>query len=224
MDTEARIAELEHYYELRAPEYEALYYRRDPVRRAELAAAGTKMNGVLGGCRVLEVACGTGYWTRIVSPVAQEIVAIDVSSEMLALAAQKEYPSGNVRFCRADAYRLDTVPGSFDAGLVNFWISHVPRVKLNGFLRTLHEKVGEGAHVFMMDNLNTPGCGGEFVHQPGCEDTFKIRELSDGSRHRIIKNYFDGGDLQLLLGPHSVDLDIEMGQYYWWLSYLVRLR
>jgi hypothetical protein len=142
---------------------------------------------------------------------------------MLNIARQKAYPSQNVRFLLADAYGLDTVPGSFDAGLANFWISHVPRAKLDAFIRGFHERLGEGSLVFMIDNLNTPGHGGEFVSEPNSADTFKLRELSDGSVHKIIKNYFEECELVELLEPHSRNLSIETATYYWWLTYSVRV-
>jgi len=77
------------------------------------------------------------------------------------------------------------------------------------------------AAVFMIDNLNTPGYGGDFVQVPGSEDTFKLRELSDGSKHRVIKNYFESRELREILAPHARDVVIDRREHYWWLSYTV---
>jgi ubiquinone/menaquinone biosynthesis C-methylase UbiE len=213
--------ELEAYYRLRANEYDEIYTRDDPLRQPELVHAAARMKEVVAGRRVLEIACGTGFWTEVASAVAVEVVAIDLSAEMIDVAKQRAYPRGNVRFIVADAYRLDDVPDDFDAALANFWISHVPKSKLHGFLRRFHAHLKPGAAVFMIDNRNTPGYGGEFVAVPGSEDTFKLRELSDGSRHRIIKNYFESKELRALLEPYAGDIVIDRREHYWWLSYAV---
>ncbi|TET46241.1 hypothetical protein E3J62_04735 [candidate division TA06 bacterium] len=66
------------YYDLRAEEYEEIYLRDDPVRQSEQAAIATAMKETLSDRRVLEVACGTGFWTEIVARVCEYVVAIDM--------------------------------------------------------------------------------------------------------------------------------------------------
>ncbi|MDH3216468.1 MAG: class I SAM-dependent methyltransferase [Candidatus Krumholzibacteria bacterium] len=222
MEQDDGIEALERYYRMRAPEYDDIYARADDVRRGELASATEMMKSVVDGRRVLEVACGTGFWTHIASEVATKIVAIDASSEMLDVAGQKKLRADNVTFIKADAYRLDEVPGTFDAGVASFWVSHVPKARLKSFLSAFHQRLGKRASVFMMDNFNTPGYGGEFLCKPGSQDTFKLRELADGSKHTIIKNYFDTNKLRYLFAPVSNQLVIGSGTYYWWLSYVTK--
>ena len=71
----------------------------------------------------------------------------------------------------------------------------------------------------MADNMNVPGVGGEFVTSAESKDTCKIRELKDGSRHCIIKNYYDESELRKVLSPHCIDLETHFGQAYWWMRY-----
>ena len=59
--TESTGAGLVDYYSRRAPEYEAMWHRDEPVRQAEQAVIASEMGRLLRGRRVLEVACGTGY-------------------------------------------------------------------------------------------------------------------------------------------------------------------
>ena len=113
----------QNYYDHRAREYEEIYHREDPVRRGELADIASAMRMLLSGCRVLEVACGTGYWTEVAAEVAQHVVAVDISADMLAVARSKGLSAEKVEFCQADSYMLGRVPGGFDAGLANFWFS-----------------------------------------------------------------------------------------------------
>jgi SAM-dependent methyltransferase len=170
------------YYSRRAREYEQIYQRDDPVRQGEQDESVEAMRKALRERGVLEVACGTGYWTAILAEVAQHVVAIDSAREMLAIAREKGLPPKRVEFREGDAYALESVPGSFDAGMVNFWFSHVPKARIDEFLQGFHVRLGPGAIVFMADNVYVPGIGGELVTRPGIEDTFKLRELSDGAQ------------------------------------------
>lgn len=207
------------YYDRRAGEYEEIYGRDDPVRQAELAAIGDALREAVAGRRVLEVACGTGYWTPGIAEVAQRMLGIDTSADVLAVARQKPLPAGKVEFRLGDAYALHELPGGFDASVAIFWLSHVPKARMGEFLEGFHERLEAGAVVLLADNVYIPGVGGELVTQAGSDDTFKLRTLSDGSRHEIVKNYYDEGQLRALLRPWASKLEIHMGRCYWWLSY-----
>ena len=207
------------YYSLRAQEYEEIYERDDPLRQAELASIADAIKEAFLNRRVLEVACGTGYWTAVLSSVAKHVVAVDASPEMLAIARDRGLPPDEVEFCLGDAYALKSVPGVFDSGLANFWFSHVPKNRISEFLKGFHKRLGSGALVFMADNVFVPGVGGDLVTRAGREDTFKLRELSDGSRHEVLKNYNDADQLRAFLSPASSDLNIHMDSCYWWVRY-----
>jgi len=212
---------LQDYYNCRATEYEDIYHRRDPIRQKELTEIANAMKAVLTNRNVLEIACGTGFWTAVAAKVAESVVAIDISNEMLAIAKAKSLPNERVQFCVADAYNLDLVKGVFDVGLANFWLSHVPKSCLNDFLHGFHKRLISGAVIFMADNVLVPGLGGELIDKRGCEDTFKLRELSDGSEYEVIKNYYNANQLREILEPLSSELEISVGDCFWWLSYLV---
>lgn len=213
---------LREYYQRRAPEYEQVYYRDDPVCRRELETIAAAMSQVLAGRRVLEVACGTGYWTGRLAQAARHIVATDVAPEMLALARAKGLAPDKVDFLHGDAYALDQVPGMFDAALAMFWFSHIPRGRIAAFLDGLHARLGPGAVVFLGDNAYLPGVGGDLVTPRGAEDTFKLRYLQDGSRYEVLKNYYDRRQLQELFAPRGRGLDVNVGTCYWWVTYHVQ--
>ena len=55
---------------------------------------------------------------------------------------------------------------------------------------------------------------------PGCRDTYERRELPDGSRYTIVKNYFTADSLRAFLAPYAAeDVQVTMGTRWWWLSY-----
>jgi SAM-dependent methyltransferase len=212
---------LQAYYDRRAREYEQVYYRDDPLRQGELQAIAAAVRETFAGRRVLEVACGTGYWTAVLAATARHVVAIDASPEMLAIARAKGLPPEKVEFRAGDAYALEEVPGEFEAGLANFWLSHVPKARIDAFLLGFHKRLGSGATVFMADNSYLPGVGGELVVRPGIADTFKLRTLADGSQYEVLKNYYDADQLQRLLAPWASELQVHAGPCYWWVSYPV---
>ena len=66
-----RMDKLATYYALRAAEYERVYAK--PERQAELAVVKARMRKMFTGRRVLELACGTGYWTEVIAPGAAQV-------------------------------------------------------------------------------------------------------------------------------------------------------
>lgn len=212
---------MQEYYNRRASEYEAIYYATtDPTRQAELAVIEKKIESLVAGRRVLEIACGTGYWTRIAARVARHVTAVDASAEMLEIARNKNLPSDRVTLLSGDAYNLTEIPGVFDAALANFWFSHVLRSRIADFLVGVQSKLRPGSTVIMADNVYMPGVGGELVRPAESEDTFKLRTLSDGSQHLILKNYFDEEQLRAILSPFASQLEVHVGAAYWWCGYL----
>ncbi|HKY30945.1 MAG TPA: methyltransferase domain-containing protein [Candidatus Polarisedimenticolia bacterium] len=77
------------YYAARAAEYDRIYDR--PERRADLERLRGLLPTLLAGApRLLDLACGTGWWTRWLAPAAGEVVALDASRETLALASARQ--------------------------------------------------------------------------------------------------------------------------------------
>jgi len=179
------------------------------------------MARTLSGRKVLEVACGTGFWTEIVAKVARRVVAIDVSEKMLTIARKRKPSSANVEYSHGDAYALAEVPGEFDAGLACFWFSHIPKARIDEFLCGFHKKLGKTAVVFMTDNVYVAGIGGQLVTKVGIEDTFKLREGSDRSKYEVLKNYYNRDALRRLLSPRTLDLEVHEAKYFWWVKYRV---
>jgi len=212
--------ELIRFYGEWAPDYEAIYRRADPARQREQDRLAETIQRTFRDRRVLEIACGTGYWTRYSVEVAEHIVAVDASLKMLDIAQAKPWPSGKIEFRQADAYNLQEIKGEFDAGLACFWLSHVPRRCVEAFLDGFHKQLGQGAVVFMADNVYVAGLGGQLVDGEG-EDTHKLRELADGSQHTILKNYYDAEELRDILSAHACELQICVGTCFWWLTYVV---
>src|SRR5512139_3358768 len=90
------------YYAQRASEYERIYAK--PERQADLRRLEALVRTLLAGRRVLELACGTGYWTQVMAESSAQVTALDANEEVLAIARAKRYPEGRVRFGIGDCY------------------------------------------------------------------------------------------------------------------------
>jgi len=208
------------YYGKRAGEYEKIYNREDSVRQGEQRLIAESMRTAFTGKTVLEVACGTGYWTERYAGVAKHVVATDLTAETLEIAKHKNI--SNAEFQIGDAYKLEAIAQlnkTFDAACANFWFSHVPKARLDDFLKGLHQTVSKGATVILADNVFVEGVGGALIHKPGESDTYKIRTLEDGTTYEILKNYFSEVELRSIFEPYAANLDIHIGKCFWWLSY-----
>src|SRR5262249_5752304 len=95
-------SEMHAYYSARAREYDAVYTKAE--RQNDLREMERWLPSQLSGRRILEVACGTGYWTQFVAPVARSIVAIDAAQEPLEIARGRV--PHHCTFLLGDAYRV----------------------------------------------------------------------------------------------------------------------
>jgi arsenite methyltransferase len=82
---------------------ERLYSTRDVLRRRELVRAAV---GARSGDRILDVGCGPGFYiTELLEAVGREgaVAGVDISADMLTVAAKRAAGHGNVEFHEADA-------------------------------------------------------------------------------------------------------------------------
>ncbi|RKX28955.1 MAG: class I SAM-dependent methyltransferase [Candidatus Zixiibacteriota bacterium] len=205
----------ENYYRLRAPEYEQIYYRDVPERRQEIDDEATFIRDLAAGKEVLEIACGTGYWTSIVSETAASIVACDISSEMIAMAQSKEYHCP-VYFCQSDLNRLPFASNAFDLMIVGFWFSHHPRQEYQSFFEQIKQPLKKNGLIWLIDN-NPPAEGPtiESHHVDEHGNNYKQRSLDNGQKYIIRKNYFTEDELVDIFARHFHLSRLVYKKYYW---------
>jgi len=64
-------------------------------RRGELIVSAAN---ILPNHKVLEIGCGTGLFTEIFSRIGAEIIAVDISSDLISLAEKRKMASDKVKF------------------------------------------------------------------------------------------------------------------------------
>lgn len=203
------------YYTKRAPTLEQVYEK--PERQSDLTALQQHVCGALRGHEVLEIACGTGYWTERIADCAASVLATDVSPDIMRYAQAKDLPSGKVGFAVADAFDL-RVQGHFNACFAGFWWSHVKREDQARFLTGLRKVLDKDRLLVMIDNSYV-----EEGHVPTARtdaegNTYQIRTLPDGERYEVVKNYPSDSALRKKIGPYAKDIRILRLTHYWMLT------
>ncbi len=174
---------------------------------------------LLAGCDVLEIACGTGFWTERIARSARSVVGVDINVNLLQIAAAKDYRDAAVTFRVADAYRVGAVEGVFSAAFAAFWYSHVPRTRIVGFLDGLHGRLGRGKRVVLLDNRYVAGSSTPISRTDASGNSYQQRCLADGSVFEVLKNFPDRAALERELGARGRALDIIELEYYWYAVY-----
>lgn len=209
--------DLQTYYAARVLQYERVYAM--PERQTELRALEAWLPAQFAQRRVLEVACGTGWWTQHGARDAAAWLATDVNDQALAIARAKPMPP-SVRFARADAHALDGLPGApFSAAFAGFWWSHVPRAALPAWLDGLHEQLEPGATVIFLDNRWVEGSSTPISRCDVDGNSYQQRALDDGSVHEVLKNFPSRADALHALGERARNADWIESAHYWLLAY-----
>jgi demethylmenaquinone methyltransferase/2-methoxy-6-polyprenyl-1,4-benzoquinol methylase len=194
---------MQDYYAARAGEYDQIY--RKPERQADLRQMEAWLPGVFSGRSVLEIACGTGYWTPFYAPHATRVLGIDSAIEPLQIARTR-MPRAVSAGAAADrrclpATRARCQRPAFEAALAGFWWSHIPLERIPAFLQSLHAVLQPGARVVFMDNRYVPGSSTPIAERDAAGNSYQLRPLADGSVHRVLKNFPSREQLLATVAP-----------------------
>ncbi len=210
------------YYDARAGEYDvsAGYTGAD----AELLRAPTKARykEFVEGHDVLEIACGTGYWTASIAETARTVLATDANASVLDIARKRLAPFSNVTCQQADAYSLEGVREGFTAAFGIWWWSHMPRASWRCFVERVHAKLQPGAVVLFVDQL--PSAYDAKNRRCEGEDVVEERVVSGQDTYTVLKNFPAESELHDLLSDiaDGVQYIERPEEHSWNLTYTVR--
>jgi demethylmenaquinone methyltransferase/2-methoxy-6-polyprenyl-1,4-benzoquinol methylase len=205
------------YYAARACEYERIYAK--PERQADLRVLEAEIPALLAGRSVLEVACGTGYWTQFIARSASRVLATDLTEESLQVARTKTLPESKVRYRIADAFNLPADAGPFDGAFAGFWWSHLRTSECSAFLASLHRCLAPGAVVVLMDNLYVEGSSTPIARRDAEGNTWQERKLDSGATHEVLKNFPSEAELRKAVDGFGTNCSYRALGYYWLFSY-----
>lgn len=211
---------LAEYYSKRAKEYDDVYRRPDNTRLKEQKILAEYISQTFKGRYILELACGTGFWTKYLLKSAKQVLATDYSLNMLEISSSRLSKNSNIMFLQADAYHPPISSPKFNGAMANFWFSHIPKSKIKKFLTTLHSRLDKNSAVLMADDVYVENRGGELVQKEG-KDTFKRRLLKSGEQFQILKNYYTGEQLKKIFSKYSNRLEIKCLTNFWIVKYYI---
>jgi SAM-dependent methyltransferase len=198
------------YYAARAPEYDDWWFRRGrytlpPEREAawnaDVAEAEAALEAFAPRGDVVELAAGTGLWTRHLAGLAKRVVALDVNPVVLELNAARV--NGNVEYRLADLFEWRPAE-QFDVCFFGFWLSHVPDERLEAFWQSVRAALRPGGRVFLVDNV-----AGDPTHAwKRTDGHVETRSVADGREFDIVKRHWRPDELAARVRPLGFDLDL----------------
>jgi ubiquinone/menaquinone biosynthesis C-methylase UbiE len=184
--------DMRRYYEQRAAEYDDWWLgtglfagRPRPGWSDEVEQLVSVISG-LPPARTLDVACGTGLLTR---HLPGEVVALDQSESMLAVAAER---MPDVRVVQGDAVPLPFTDGEFERVFTSHFYGHLLPGERERFVE---EARRVGSRLVVVDSARRDDVPPEELQQ---------RVLNDGSRHTVYKRFLAPEELASELGGAAV--------------------
>lgn len=198
------------YYRARAAEYDEWWFRQGRYDRGEdfnarwhgetaaVEAAFDRWLARLRPRRVLELACGTGLFTRRIAPHVERLTAVDAASEVIDLNRAR-VAADNVDYVQADLFDWVS-PARYDAVFFSFWLSHVPESRFDAFWRGVAAALARGGAIYLIDSAFDPTSTAKNHALPRPDAGVVTRKLNDGREFRIVKIFWEPQRLSAKLG------------------------
>jgi len=200
-DDDALLEAQQNYYRARAGEYDEWWLRRGRYDRgaafnAAFLADAREVEDTL--CRflddlrpasALELACGTGLFTRHLAPRVGHLTAVDAAPEVIAInrARLRDAP---VEYVEADLFAWRP-PRRYDFVFMSFWLSHVPAARFDAFFATVAEALEPGGIAYVIDSAHEPTSTARDHPEPSRDSGVVLRKLDDGRSFRIVKVFWE---------------------------------
>jgi SAM-dependent methyltransferase len=206
------------YYHDRAAEYEKVYAK--PERQADIARLTDILQHIFSRKQVLEIACGTGFWTERIAKVARNVLATDLNESVIQIAKQKNYSLANVAFEVCDLYdiRSNRKNESLFGGFI--W-SHIKLEELDRFIDVVNQQVQSQGVVVFIDNMYVEGSNQPPREKDDNGNTYQERQLENGTRHLVLKNFPTAEFIKEKLAGKGTDVQFIALEYFWIVSYTV---
>jgi 2-polyprenyl-3-methyl-5-hydroxy-6-metoxy-1,4-benzoquinol methylase len=223
-DADALIADQIAYYRARAREYDeslrqlerydslggSVAGRPDDEDGKEVAILLNALERMGPFDTVLELGCGTGWWTQWLAQHARHVTAVDAAEEMLALNRER-VNAANVRYVLADVFswRPDR---RYDLVFFAFWMSHVPHDRFSAFWQLVRDSLAVNGQVFFIDELKR-----SWGLETRVDDEAVIRQLEDGRQFRAVKVFYEPSELETKLRTLGWNVEVRCAgrRFYW---------
>ena len=205
------------YYRDRAKEYDKVY--NNPDEQEDLLKAASFFTDLFAKRTVLEIACGTGYWTEQISKTTASIFATDVNESVIEIAQNREL-GANVTFAVADMFNM-TAEMKYEGLFGGFIWSHILLQAIDRFVEKVKEFVKPGGVIAFIDSNNVEGTNHDIKCIAKTDEygnTYQARKLENGISHLVLKNFPTRGFLTQKLSGIATDINHIDLKYYWIVS------
>jgi SAM-dependent methyltransferase len=213
------------YYRARAGEYDdwwlrtGRYDRGDEANAAWFAEVATleaalERFGARGD--VLELACGTGLWTRHLVAYADHVTAVDGAPEVLELnRIRTEALGASVTYLEADLFSWEPPRHAFDVCMFGFWLSHVPAERFAEFWTMVSAALRPAGRVLLIDSQRAPRSKARDHTMPAEDSSLEQRRLDDGREFEIVKRYYEPAALRAQLAELGWECELRTtGEFF----------
>lgn len=212
------------YYRARAAEYDAWWFRSgrydrgdalNRAWRADIAAVEAALCEHLAQHRpsqVLELACGTGLFTRHLAPRVRAVTAVDASPEVIEINRMR-VASPNVQYIEADLFGFEPEV-RYDCVFMSFWLSHVPHARFDAFWSMVRRALAPGGLAYLIDSAHDPTSTAADHPTPDRHAGVATRRLDDGREFRIVKVFWEPERLETRLAESGFDANVEATPRY----------
>jgi len=205
------------YYKKRAEEYELIYLKEE--RQFDLAEIRTYLSNQFIGKEIIEIACGTGYWTEVISKQAKTIKGIDINKEVLEIAKKKIYRNENTYFDCIDYKDLNEVK-QYEGFFGGFIWSHVLIEELEPFLKKLTSLLKINSELIFIDNIYVEGSSTPISRVDKNGNSYQKRKLKTGKEYEVIKNFPNKKELEEAISRFGKSIELIELEYYWILKFV----
>lgn len=202
------------YYDERAPEYEEAYTHgtgtssiREPTVFTTEATVLAGSVGRFGQGRLIDLACGTGYWLPQYAGRCSHITLVDQSRRMLDECVKKIAMLGIADRCslvQADVFDHTLPHSAYDNALLGFLLSHLTDSQEPLLFDALKTMLGPSGRFLILDSAWSPERA-----QVNRKVERQQRRLNDGTAFEIHKQYFDREDIAAWAARYGATLRIE---------------
>ncbi|HET9270124.1 MAG TPA: class I SAM-dependent methyltransferase [Vicinamibacterales bacterium] len=202
------------YYDARASEYEEAYTLgtgtssiRDPAVFTNEARILASIVAQHVGGRVIDVACGTGFWLPAYAERCSHVTLFDQSERMLDECRKKVERLGLTGRCtllQGDFFEQRFTPASYDCALVGFLLSHLTEAQEAQCFASLKAMMAVGGRFLILESAWSRERA-----EVNVKAELQERRLNDGTRFEIYKRYFDRNDVVEWGRRYRVSLEIE---------------
>lgn len=211
------LVEQQLYYDERGPHDEDRFFRRGPYNRgpqhnrewfAEVLEVVRALTEFAPRGDVLELAVGTGIWTKHLAASAERCTVLDSSQEALdGVKTRLVHFSARMHYIRADIFRW--IPRSrYDVIFFGFWLTHVPPYLFPAFWDLMRAALKPQGRVFFVDSSEV---GSSLVpySKADVETNVQTRKVKNGRSLRVYKMYYEPESLTIQLDKLGWDAAVK---------------